>query len=37
MPTLGALDLGLSLLYSALLIAVLVLSYLSLTRRNPRD
>jgi hypothetical protein len=34
---LGAVDLGLSLFYSALLIALLVLSYLSISKRNSRD
>jgi len=33
----GAIDLGLSALYSALLIAVLALTYLSFGRRNMRD
>ena len=37
MPALGGVDLGLSLFYSALLIALLVLSYLTLSRRTPRD
>jgi hypothetical protein len=36
MPSLGAIDLGLSLLYSALLLLLIVLSFLSLTRRNTR-
>jgi hypothetical protein len=36
-PALGAFDLGLSLFYSALLIVVLVLTYLSFSRRNMRD
>jgi hypothetical protein len=36
-PGVGAIDLGLSLLYSALLIAVLALTYLTLIRRNMRD
>jgi hypothetical protein len=37
MPGLGVLDLGLSVFYSLLLLAVLALSYLSLSRRNRRD
>jgi len=36
-PGLGTIDLGLSLFYSALLIALLVLSYLALKRRNTPD
>lgn len=34
---LGAVDLALSVFYSALLIALIVLSYRSLTRRNGRS
>jgi len=34
---LGTLDLMLSLLYSALLLALIVLSYVSLSRRNNRN
>jgi hypothetical protein len=34
--SLGTVDLALSLFYSALLIALVVLSYLSLSRRNRR-
>jgi hypothetical protein len=34
---LGAMDLGLSLFYSVLLIVVLALSYRSLDRRGTRD
>jgi hypothetical protein len=37
MPALGAIDLGLSLLYSALLLLLILLSFVSLTRRNTRD
>jgi len=37
MSWLGPVDLGLSLFYSALLIVLIVLSYVSLTRRNTRD
>ena len=37
MPGLGAIDLGLSMFYAVLLIAVLLATYLSLTRRNSRD
>jgi hypothetical protein len=37
MPALGGVDLGLSVFYFALLIALLVLSYLTLSRRTPRD
>jgi hypothetical protein len=37
MAGLGAVDLGLSLFYSALLLVVLALSYLSLNRRSTRE
>jgi hypothetical protein len=37
MPALGTVDVALSLFYSALLLALIVLSYLSLTRRDTRD
>ena len=37
MPALGAIDLGLSLFYSALLLLLIVLSFISLSRRKTRD
>jgi len=37
MPAIGEVDLALSLLYSALFVVLLVLSYRSLWRRNNRD
>jgi hypothetical protein len=36
-PQLGALDLGLSIFYTVLLLAVLLLTYLSFSRRKRRD
>ena len=36
-PQLGALDLGLSIFYTVLLLVVLLLTYLSFSRRKTRD